>query len=226
MTKKLIALIEVLMVVSLFCTGFASWMISPYTDGSSKTQQGSVSSHAVEKRNLDYYGIGINNTGANDFRYAAVTTASGTVNKFTNKTISVNITVNRSVMKTRMESAGGYSGDVLSIVCSAKKLTASLFGQMDQQGLHYPTSCKLSVKGYPNLFVIANVTCNSDNTLGIKIPIEQIYNVANLDKLSSETTTLILELEFTEAASGVTSINVADICSNISISYTINIEPK
>jgi hypothetical protein len=226
MTKKLIALVEVLMVVSLFCTGFASWIISPYTDGNSKTQLGSVSSHAVEKRNLDYYGIGINNTGASDFRYAAVTTSSGTVNKFTNKTISVNITVNRSVMKTRMESSGGYSGDVLEINCAAKMATNSLFQQMASYGLQYPSDCKLVLGGYPNLFVIASVTLESDNTLNIRIPIEQIYHIANLDKINTATSTLSLQLVFTEIGAGVNSLNVADVCNNISISYTIHVEPK
>jgi len=226
MTKKLIALIEVLMVVSLFCTGFASWMISPYTDGNSKTQLGSVSSHAVEKRNLDYYGIGINNTGASDFRYAAVTTASGTVNKFTNKTISVNITVNRSVMKTRMESSGGYSGDVLEINCAAKMATNSLFQQMASYGLQYPSDCKLVLGGYPNLFVIASVTLESDNTLNIRIPIEQIYHIANLDKINTATSTLSLQLVFTETGAGVSSAEVANICNNYNVSYTIHVEPK
>lgn len=214
------------MVVSLFCTGFASWIISPVGDDGAWNARGDVQGYEVEQRGLEYYGIGINGTGANDFRYATVSTPSGSVNKLTNKTLTVNITVDHSKMSERLSQSGGYIGDVLVVTSSAKLMANSLFNQIASYGLTYPSSCKLELVGYPNLFVLSSVTLNSDNTLGIRIPIEQIYNVAKLDKQNTTTSTFSLQLEFVESDSGVASANVAAICENFMISHTIHIEPK
>ena len=189
MTKKLIALIEVLMVVSLFCTGFASWMISPQTDGNSKTQLGSIDSHAVEKRQPSYYGLSLATSDtasglqAETFRYVM---KNGKL-ELSNLTLSVLLKVTAATLSA----ADDYHNTALVITCKVNNIPfdratrtdassnwTDVAGEGDYSvstgsvtgwtGTALPDTCTVTLGGYPNLHLYASI-----------MPIKTISNNGN-----------------------------------------------
>ena len=228
MTKKLIALVEVLMVLSLFCTGYASWLISaPYeVPWDSK---GTISVYDVEREQFSptYFGIALSgasyeanasggysyNQGTlsfasgsgykqiksgETFRYSTVTTKDGSKNSFTNTAFSIMILVDPTVMAERIAS-GEHRLASVKINCSAQRGNGQLiypiagssniggFTPWEKQGLVYSKTCQLTLSGYPNLYIMADVVGNANGSLDITVPVEQIYNLAALNKLSQPT---------------------------------------
>lgn len=200
------------MVVSMFCTGFASWLVNePY----SRDGVGAMTAYVAEKRTISHYGLNITpsdtNTGltAKKFSYSTITVGSGAPTyQYTNTALTMLITVDETKI-----GAEGYRDEVLVINCRASNsntANVSSFGDsytysqggttITAQGIGYyltnPSSCKLTLNGYPNLYLTAGVELLDSGELQISIPLEQIYNLVALDKVAT-TSVLVLEMEFT-----------------------------
>lgn len=238
MTKKLIALVEVLMVVSLFCTGFASWSIMiPNADPA--TPMGGAIAYDVESQlyKPSDFGIDLNGTysqsatgeyvynsatkkyelwteGSTGTRYTKTLTGKGlrhttqtvggtTTHVFTNTTLSVELVVDHTQMQACL-SAGDYLDFDILLTLSAKNAnnqTYSIYGSAqswESMKLIAPKTAKVSVNGYPNLYVFADTAADANGMLTLKIPIDRIYNLAKLDKLASPSV-LTVEMEFDAA---------------------------
>lgn len=220
------------MVVSLFCTGFASWaIIAPYEPPTAPS--GNTVAYGVVQHDPAYFGLSLANQtsdekAAKTFRYSTTTNAGSTTetNAFTSTTLSIFIAVDRAKMAKHMET-GEYSTDRILINCYTAK-NGSIWPISKNADTGYQTSysweanklvydktCKLTLVGYSNLYVTASVAAHlsSDSlngSLDISIPIEQIYNLASLDKLKAETSYLELELTFSDT--GYTNANIPVPC--------------
>ena len=248
MTKKLIALIEVLMVVSLFCTGFASWMISPYTDGNSKTQLGSVSSHAVEIRQPSSYGISLatsdSATGlkAETFRYVM---KNGKL-ELSNLKLSVLLKVTAATLKA----AEDYHDTELIITCKVNNIpfdratrtdSSSEWTDVSGEGDYsistgsvsgwtatvLPDTCTITLGGYPNLRLYVSVipikTVAAD---GNSYTVDQLQIKIPLDQIYNiislnklNTTTSYLKVELEFEPKG-TAPQVVQACG---LSYSLEL---
>ena len=237
MTKKLIALVEVLMVISLFCTGYATWLISAPTEVPWDTK-GTISVYDVEQLEQlspAYFGIALSGASyeanasggyaynretlsfssgsgykltksGETFRYSTATTNTGSKNSFTNTSFSIMILVDSAVMAERITS-GDHRTAGVKINCSAQRGNGQLvypiagfsniggYIPWEKQGLVYSKTCQLTLSGYPNLYIMADVVGNTNGSLDITIPVEQIYNLAAMNKLS-QPTFMELEIEF------------------------------
>ena len=235
MTKKLIALVEVLMVVSLFCTGFASWSILvPQADPN--TAMGGAIAYDVESRlyKPSDFGIDLNGTYSqsatgeyvynsttkkyelwtsessgtrytktltgNGLRHTTETVGGTTSYVFTNTTLSVELLVDHTQMQACL-SAGDYLDFDILLTLSAKNTNNqvySIYGSAqswESLKLKAPETAKISVKGYPNLYVFAEPAADANGMLTLRIPIDRIYNLAKLDKLAKPSV-LTVEMEF------------------------------
>ena len=102
MSKKLIALVEVLMVVSLFCTGFASWsIVIDIQDDAYLTFTSEA--YDVEAHVLEEYGIALTSEAdglkATSFGYVETLVAGGSiVYQPTNSTLSMLLSVDTATM--------------------------------------------------------------------------------------------------------------------------------
>lgn len=214
MSKKLIALVEVLMVVSLFCTGFASWTIVEHLPDS--VQSGSVDVYNVESYALSDYGIALTSEAdgitAKSFGYVRAETSGGNaVYQSTNSTLSMLITVDTAKMAS---AANDYREQALLLTCSAKDNAEKAHsfqskdeGNNNQAGVtgYYsaPKFCKLTLNDYPNRYIMVDLSNNFDaetgavnvDTLSIEIPLVQLYNLAK-DYMAGGTCMVIAELEF------------------------------
>ena len=223
MTKKLIALVEVLMVVSLFCTGFASWAILLPND-QSPPPTGTMIAYGVAQHDAAYLGISLAVT-ANDgkaaqaFRYSTTTAASSSAptHTFISKTLSIFIVADHAKMAERL-TADDYRSDVVLINCHTEKDSAvfpiaagsDTSYSWESNKLVYNRTCKLTLNGYSNIFVMADVAARADGSLDISIPVEQIYNMVLLDKLNTDSSYLELEISFTDA--GFTNSKIPTPC--------------
>ena len=219
MSKKLIALLEVLMVVSLFCTGFASWSVIVDQPDSFLT----VSSEAyeVEGLALRQYGMTLMSEAdglrSTSFEYVETQIAGGNkVYQATSSTLSMLLRVDPNVMAANETD---YRQQILLLTCSVKDENNALrsFKPQDanngnQSGVsgYYkaPRFCKLTLNDYPNRYIMVDLSNNFDeqgkiNTdiLTVEIPLTQLYNLVKDYMVKDENGTLktpivIAELEF------------------------------
>ncbi len=197
MSKKLIALVEVLMVVSLFCTGFASWSIVVNQPG--PDQSVTLTAYDAESHILSDYGIGLtaseDGITARSFTYVRAETSGGNaVYQSTNSTLSMLITVDTEQMAN---AAHDYREQTLLLTCSARDSDskARSFQPKDannsnQSGVtgyyNAPKFCKLTLNDYPNRYILVDISNNFDpetgkvnvDALSIEIPLVQLYNLA------------------------------------------------
>ena len=199
MKNKLIALVEVLMIVSLFCVGYASWAISP---PDTATQGGSMISYDVTVRSLATYGLSLSTDGAKTFTYCTVTAGEGEpVTQYTNTSLSLQIKVERAKLAEWAQNE--YRGETMVISCLAtgneQYSSYSLFRSYMSN-----VQAKVTLQGYPNLSLTPTVALPASYLasypLTISIPMEQLYNLIILDKANQNSTysTLELVIECTE----------------------------
>ena len=219
------------MVVSLFCTGYASWTINPYVNEPlpELSVDGNLVSYEVDDLRLSAHGIGLSATGAKTFTYCTVTAGGATtgVEQYTGKTLAISVNVNASKIKSHDD----YRQKDLVITCEAyakdggnsikksfAKTASSTLAISEINGISYYLSpsaqCKVTLKGYPNLYLSATVSLVGD-ALSVTIPLEQIYNLTVLDKASLNASVLSVEIDFNE----LVAEQISTICS-LTYSFT------
>ena len=240
------------MVLSLFCTGFATWTVTTPPQGENWNYDGgSFVSHGVTHVPFtpEYFGISLTDkvngvVECDTFRYSTITqTGSGSVDVFTNTTLSVLIQIDPDVMAKRMAESD-YRNTAVLINCYRTALNATPpqrpFGKgknntasLKSQKLEYSENCKLILRGYPNLYITAPVAVRQsddtklDGSLDVTIPIEQLYNLAVLDKISLNTTpkaTIYIELELEFVDTGYAG-NISGLCGDNQY-FTIQTQDK
>ena len=219
MSKRLIALVEVLMVVSLFCTGFASWSVVIAQPDSILSL--STESYGVESNALGSYGLELLSEAygvkAKNFEYVKTVVAGGSpVYRATNSTLSMLLRVDTATMAAN---ANDYREQILFLTCSAKDQNGNARSFMPQDAGHNnqngvsgyykaPKLCKLTLVDYPSRTVTVDLSNNFDasgkinvDELTVKIPLVQLYNLAKDYMIRDgagnlKTPTVIVELEF------------------------------
>ena len=214
MTKKIIALVEVLMVMSLFCIGYSAWAITP--EGNPEAYPtGTITSYTVSDLSMSRHGLSLTvqdkdskpTYTAKKFSYSTITANGTSTNQYTNTTLSMLLKVEHA----KLTSYSDYADKNLVVTCiinaqatdsdkASENLTISGFTTdtffMNQ--FETITAGTLSLVGYPNLSV--PITVVAGDTLNITIPLEYVYNLITLDKINASTgvSYLALELDFTQ----------------------------
>ena len=231
MTKKLISLLGFLMAVSMICTGYSSWVIVLSTSDTQTVENNSFVSYEVDDLRLSAHGLGLSATNAKSFTYCTVTAGGGDpVVEFTNTTLAIQVKVNPSLMKNFAD----YRDKTLIIECVAKNSTKAVsfeatpgsgYNGVDSNntgnGLGRfltPTSCKLTLEGYPNLSMSASVAMT--DVMQVSIPLEQLYNLAVLDKASLNNSTLTLEIPFSIINNAMHTNAVRQSICSLTYSFT------
>ena len=219
MSKKLIALVEVLMVVSLFCTGFASWSV--VVDQADPSLSLSIEAYDVEGLALHQYGMALMSEAdglkATSFEYVeTLVSGSQVVYQPTNSTLSMLLRVDPAVMAANKSD---YRQQMLLLTCSAKEITVEkgetkevpkTFTAANGVTTFYkaPKFCKLTLNDYPNRYIMVDLSNNFDamgnvsaDELTIEIPLVQLYNLVKdyMVKDASgtiKTPIVIAEMEF------------------------------
>ncbi len=229
MSKKLIALVEVLMVVSLFCTGFASWsIVIDIQDDAYLTFTSEA--YDVEAHVLEEYGIALTSEAdglkATSFGYVETLVAGGEiVYQPTNSTLSMLLSVDTATMAAN---ENDYREQTLLLTCTAREIELDkngnptgnkpqrTFKSANGVTTHYnaPKFCKLTLNDYPNRYIMVDLSNNFDSSgrinvdvLTIEIPLVQLYNLAKdyMVKDSNgnlKTPIVIAELEFEPGTTG------------------------
>ncbi|MBQ9785539.1 MAG: hypothetical protein IJW29_08555 [Clostridia bacterium] len=196
MAKRLLALIEVLMAISIFCTGYATWsyvkQTSAYATGSAMFEAFDSERENVEI-GLDDFGItmttSITGVGSSQtFQYKTVTAGSTTTEAFTSTTLSVLFKVNIDTMAA-CESQD-YRKESLKVTCTAAEYQAynetyadKTFAEADANGTIGVgawltlSDAVLKVAGYPNVSRTVSVSINASGVLEITIPLSELYNL-------------------------------------------------
>lgn len=231
------------MVVSLFCTGFASWSImTPQADPN--TPMGGAIAYDVESKLFKPADFGIDLKGTfaqsdtgeyvynsttktyelwtsestgtrytktltgNGLRHQTETVGGVTTYVLTNTTLSVELLVDHTQMNACLGTGEYLDFDIL-LTLSAKNTNGqvySIYGSAqswESMKLIAPKTAKISVNGYPNLYVFVDLAADANGMLTARIPIDRIYNLAKLDKLAKPSV-LTVEMEFdaTDCVSG------------------------
>ena len=183
MIKKLIALVEALMIVSIFCIGFATWSItSPSaTTPTGDPLGGGIYTQGVQDISLDTIGFGTTTPKQTGFDYSL----SGTQATFSKTTI----TVETQFLKNTMESLA-YS-DVYRLVLDCTNPNADAFDIFSNQAtlLIPPTYATVHLKGFPNQKVIGVIQTASKEKLSATFPVKSTSQFSLYNLVSNSTGT-------------------------------------
>lgn len=195
MTKRLLALLEVLMAISIVCTGYASWSFA--ARASHYAENGAFTAYTVGPNttpttlNPAYLGIEMTNiiegVGASQtFRYKTVTVGGTPTEEFASTSLSILFKVDIDKMEG---SDADYREEVLLVTCAAKDGTTTRYWKDGGDGdvdywLTY-SSAILYVDGYPNVSLAVDVDVYypesiSDPNYGalkMEIPLTELYNL-------------------------------------------------
>ncbi len=204
MTKRLLALLEVLMAISIICTGYASWSFaeatSLYAESNSMFSAYDVSKQDVTVKLSDF---GIEMTTAIDkvgssqtFQYKTVMLDGKTTEEFTSTSLSILFKIDIESMKNCAVDGfrQDYREESLIVTCAAENVldkdengeigdderVPKSFDPNEWLGVGYwltPTIATLKVYGYPNVSHQVSVTINSDGALEMRIPMTELYNL-------------------------------------------------
>ena len=191
MSKRLLALVEVLMAISIFCTGYASWSFAAQR---SATVSGSDFFEVFDGGkneipvSLDDFGVGITTdiTGvgkSRNFQYKVVSTANEERKEFSNTSLSIWFKVDIDAMAAFDKQ--DYNDEALLVTCTAEEYNdqqedfiVRSFAPGDGVGLWLePTAATLYVAGYPNVSRTVAWQVNSRGQLEMTIPLAELYNL-------------------------------------------------
>ncbi|MBQ9774173.1 MAG: hypothetical protein IJW30_05865 [Clostridia bacterium] len=234
MTRKLIALVEVLMVISIISTGYASWSyFRPHTlDASTNT----IVSYEVEAQNLESYGVfPLSNTEASaqglstqTFRYITQNGAQA----LTSNTLSMwfRITPSSMIGEDKVHDAV-----VMHLTCTAKSGATPIYfvNTTDADGndvsginywLQYPARARLVVKGFENRTLQATVK-EQDGNLVMEFPLTEIYQMLSACE-GRETFFVELCLDFTQTSDTYSSDTPLSWACAYTYSFSAVLRPK
>ncbi len=208
MSKKITALVEILMVICLLCTGYSSWLISqPYQ---ATANEGGLEAYAPIVRTMADYGLTLTksagNVTAESFSYVTMSTGESTWYEFTNLSLSMLLKVDLS----KADQIPDARADDLIVYCQAFSQVSGTTTKVtrpfaDVEGnnnrgpnkiLDHPTTAKVSLHEYPTITTTVPVTVNELGYLEIRLSMEEIYNMISLYKGSTNTPMLIIHLDF------------------------------
>lgn len=227
------------MVISLLCTGYASWIITdPVSSRGGINNDTTVfTTYGVSHHTLADFGIAFSAAQGETFRYSTTSSigsdgSSQDKYKFTNTTVSVHFTIEDETMDEQML-LPDYREESVRITCqSLKKEIAGLGSRhysittLGSYGVKLPDFARLTVEGYPNLSITPPIVNDTNaGTLTMTIPVEQIYNLAKLDKLTDGTTTLILELVFEDNVTSNNNGMIKELSTWVNPVFTVALIP-
>lgn len=198
MFKKLIALVEALMLVSLFCIGFASWSIidpNGVTLGENGEIGGSIQTESVHNVSLDTIGF-TSTSNQTSFKYNLTQIDSATTAEFSKTTLTIDVTFDKATL-TALAYDGPYQ---LLFECNNKTNAVNIF---EANGyLTPPTIATAHLSGFPNQKIESSITASA-SSLSAGFPIKStsqlcLYNL--IAKSSDATVTLVFTFEFTPKA--------------------------
>ncbi len=220
MLKKLIALVEALMLVSLFCIGFATWSITDPngTTLGDGTLDGSIQTQSVESVSLDKLGIGAISSQSG-FEYSLENDGTGLKAVFSKTTLTVNVPFN----KAKMEKISYTDAYYLTLECVNTTNAVDIFESTAY--MTAPTVATAHLDGFPNQKVGGLVSASSTALLA-KFHVKSttsasLYNLVS--RSLDDTATLVFTFDFIPNASGVASDYVQAICwSNYKLTFKIS----
>ena len=224
MFKKLIALVEALMLVSLFCIGFSTWsIIDP--DGVTISTNGGMHTQDVTSVTLETVGIGYTGnssqsqiTNQTGFEY----NLEGATAKFSKTTLTVEVKFHKDTL-----TALAYD-QPYQLLFECKNDNAAVFDVFTTDTyLIAPTYATAYLKGFPNQVIQGSVVQKTSEKLASAFAVKStsapsLYNLVSRDVVDSNATaTIVFTFEFTPIAS-VSSDYVKAICwSTYTLSFKI-----
>ena len=217
MLKKLIALVEALMLVSLFCIGFATWSITNPNGVTPDTEPfvGAMQTETISKISLDSIGVGkmANQSG---FEYNVENSAA----VFSKTTLTVEVTFNKAMIETLNYTNAYY----LALECKNTTNAVNIF--TTDTYMIAPQIATAHLQGFPNQSVSGLVDTQSATatSLTAKFPVKStssasIYNLVS--RSLSETATIVFTFDFTPTT-GIESDFVKAICwSKYTLTFSI-----
>ena len=220
MFKKLIAMVEALLLVSLFCIGFASWSITDPSSGN-LTAGGGIQTESVVGVSLEIIGLQTT-TATTGFQYHLTGTDSKAA-EFSNTALTIEVNFNKDKLLNN-EALPFDQPYQLLFECTPADNSVNIF--TGETYLISPSVATAYLKDFPNQ-KITGATTKTDNTLfaGFAIKSTQkasVYSLvsrANTDKNGN--VTLVFTFEFS-VDDGVTSDFVKGVCwSTYNLSFKL-----
>ena len=226
MFKKLIALVEALMLVSLFCIGFASWSIVD-PQGLTISTSGGIQTEGVHSITLETIGIGFSGnssqsqiTNQTGFEYNLEAGAA----KFSKTTLTVEVKFHKATIASL-----GYD-EPYQLLFECKNGKSNAFDIFTSNSyLISPNVATAHLKGFPNQKIEGEITKTSD-TLSAAFSVKStskasLYNLISRDISASNTNataTLVFTLEFSVPSTPPSAEYVKAICwSTYDLSFKI-----
>lgn len=203
MKKRLIAFVEVLMAMSVFCTGYAAWSyVSPYSRDALFTVD-LFEAYDVTNAQLTPadYGVELltaNSSGtlqAQTFRYHIVTVNGTATEQFVSTTLSILLSVDLDKMAN---ADTDYRLESLVVTCEVSATGADFGASSIGYWLTVPEQATLKVDGYPNVSRTVSLSL-VNGKLEAVIPLTELYNLLLPCKAP---TTPFMELEIAFAPTG------------------------
>ena len=224
MTKRLIALLEILMAVSIVCTGYAAWVMAKAETLTIFGDSAGFGVYDTSQRYYTDYGVTIAKSGADGASYKGfslrtTTGSGGTTYSFSNAMLSIVLVVDMDTLSTAHD--GSYREESLVLTCraSSEYTGAQSFAAKNANGsdgigaiLTPPESAVLNVHGYPSFTRDVPVTLNADGELEIEVPLQMLYDLLSACEQAT-TPSVVVDIPFTFAP--IEGVDVATNANNV-----------
>ena len=218
MFKKLIALVEALMLVSLFCIGFATWSITnPNSNASNgNSLSGSIQTESVENVSLTSIGLGEINDKSS-FEYNLENSQA----VFSKTTLTIAVEFNKATMESLAYSDAYY----LEFECKNTTNVVNIFSTATYMSA--PQIATAHLQGYPAQMVggLVDTENATASSLTAKFPVKSMSSASLYNLVSrsiEEAAIIVFTFDFTPSAS-ITSDYVKAICwSKYTLTFKIS----
>ena len=217
-------MVEALMLVSLFCIGFASWSITDPSSGN-LTADGGIQTESVVGASLEMIGLKAT-TATTGFQYHLTGTDSKAA-EFSNTALTIEVNFNKDKLLNN-ESLPFDQPYQLLFECTPADNSVNIFS--GDTHLKHPETATAHIKGFPNQTITATTTAtNNKLSAGFAIKsteqasIYHLVSIANptIDADGKPIVTLVFTLEFSVKDS-VTNEFVKGVCwSTYNLSFKL-----
>ncbi len=188
MIKKLIALVEALMIVSIFCIGFASWSILDPNGEQFDPLSGSVQTQGVQDVSLTSIGF-YNAQAQTGFDYSL----SGSTATFSKTTITVEV----EFLKSNIEQLAYTDAYQLFVNCDNPNGDKFDIFSSGSTWLTPPTFATAHLQGFPNQKVIGNIKTATAQTISAGFPVKSTSQLCLYNLITKSTAEDYAVLVFT-----------------------------